>query len=63
MMHGAYCEQCVVMHKEIFIFKYQLWQTVPGRVAQSVGHLTCTCKSEVLGSMPGLATYFRFSFR
>ena len=33
----------------------------PGRVAQSVGHLTR--KSEVLGSIPGLATYFRFSFR
>ena len=32
----------------------------PGRVAQSVGHLTS--KSEVLGSIPGLATYFRFSF-
>ena len=34
---------------------------LPGRVAQSVGHLTR--KSGVLGSMPGLATYFRFSFR
>ena len=33
---------------------------VPGRVAQSVGHLTR--KSGVLGSIPGLATYFRFSF-
>ena len=33
----------------------------PGRVAQSVGHLTR--KSEVLGSIPGLATYFRSSFR
>ena len=33
----------------------------PGRVAQSVGHLTR--KSEVLDSIPGLATYFRFSFR
>ena len=31
------------------------------RVAQSVGHLTR--KSGVLGSIPGLATYFRFSFR
>ena len=31
-----------------------------GRVAQSVGHLAR--KSEVLGSIPGLATYFRFSF-
>ena len=35
--------------------------TEPGRVAQSVGHLTR--KSGVLGSIPGLATYFRFSFR
>ena len=34
---------------------------LPGRVAQSVGHLTL--KSGVLGSIPGLATYFRFSFR
>ena len=33
----------------------------PGCVAQSVGHLTR--KSGVLGSIPGLATYFRFSFR
>ena len=31
------------------------------RVAQSVGHLTR--KSGALGSIPGLATYFRFSFR
>ena len=31
-----------------------------GCVAQSVGHLTH--KSGVLGSIPGLATYFRFSF-
>ena len=33
----------------------------PGRVAQSVGHLTR--KSGVLGSISGLATSFRFSFR
>ena len=33
----------------------------PARVAQSVGHLTR--KSGVLGSIPGLATYFHFSFR
>ena len=31
-----------------------------GRVAQSVGYLTR--KSGVLSSIPGLATYFRFSF-
>ena len=30
-------------------------------MAQSVGHLTR--KSGVLGSIPGQATYFRFSFR
>ena len=36
-------------------------EPLPGRVAQSVGHLTR--KSGVLGSIPGLATYFRFSFR
>ena len=35
--------------------------SLPGHEAQSVGHLTH--KSEVLGSIPGLATYFRFSFR
>ena len=34
---------------------------LPGRVAQLVGHLTR--KSGVLGSIPGLATYFCFSFR
>ena len=34
---------------------------MPGCVAQSVGHLTR--KPGVLGSIPGLATYFRFSFR
>ena len=33
----------------------------PGLVAQSVGHLTRN--SGVLGSIPGRATYFRFSFR
>ena len=33
----------------------------PGCVAQSVGHLTR--KSGVLSSIPGLATYFCFSFR
>ena len=38
-----------------------LTKLLPGRVAQSVGHLTR--KSEVLGLIPGLARYFRFSFR
>ena len=40
-----------------FCFIYQ-W---PGSAAQLVGHLTR--KSEVLGSIPGLATNFHFSFR
>ena len=43
----------------LFIHLRTLYE--PGRVAQSVGHLTR--KSGVLGSIPGLATYFRFSFR
>ena len=53
------------------IFKSSLWVepnskrfillSPPGCVPQSVGHLTR--KSEILGSIPGLATYFRFSFR
>ena len=33
----------------------------PGRIVQSVGHLTR--KSGVLGWIPGLVTYFCFSFR
>ena len=46
-----------------FLTVFQSYQDdgKPGRVAQSVGHLTR--KSGVLGSIPGLATYFRFSFR
>ena len=39
---------------------YFLIDKPPGRVAQSVGHLTR--KSGVPGSIPGLARYFRFSF-
>ena len=64
------------MHSHVKAFSYDVaviqWLTpfhetrittrvMPGRVAQSVGHLTR--KSGVLGSIPGLATYFRFSFR
>ena len=41
--------------------KQTISHELPGRVAQSVGYLTR--KSGVLGSIPGLATYFRFSFR
>ena len=43
-----------------FVSRSPIYVT-PGRIAQSVRHLTR--KSEVLGSIPGLATYFRFSFR
>ena len=46
---------CCLVHTVYFLL------LPPGRVAQSVGHLTG--KSGVLGSIPGLATYFRFSFR
>ena len=51
---------CVKFHENMSSgFKIMEW--TPGRVAQSVGHLTR--KSGVLGSIPSLATYFRFSFR
>ena len=36
------------------------FHVLPGRVAQSVGHLTR--KSEVLGLIPDQGTYFCFSF-
>ena len=45
--------------KLVLIFDFNILG--PGCVAQSVGHLTR--KSGVLGSIPGLAAYFRFSFR
>ena len=53
------------LFRELGVFFY--WPQIkmltlkPGRVAQLVGHLTR--KSGVLGLIPGLATYFRFSFR
>ena len=50
--------------QQLYMFRCQVDRfssSQPGRVAQSVGHLTR--KSGVLGSIPGLATYFRFSFR
>ena len=48
---------CMSHHISASVFNILL----PGRVAQSVGHLTR--ESGVLGSIPGLATYFCFSFR
>ena len=43
------------------IFNSHYMHFEAGPLAQSVGHLTR--KSGVLGSIPGRATYFRFSFR
>ena len=51
----------LVKHERKLFFCGWLIVFGPGRVAQSVGHLTR--KSGVLGSIPGLATYFCFSFR
>ena len=48
-------------HNNVKILQRSLFGEDPGRVAQSLGHLTR--KSEVLGSIPGLAVFFRFSFR
>ena len=50
-VHGRHCMLS-------YLSSLPIW---PGRVAQSVGHLTR--KSGVLGSIPGLATYFRFFCR
>ena len=51
-----------LLENAVFICFYVLYTTKPpGRVAQSVGRPTR--KSGVPGSIPGLATYFRFSFR
>ena len=47
--------------KQLTLLSGDLCCKQPGRVPQSVGHLAR--KSGVLGSIPGLATYFRFSFR
>ena len=49
-------KQLRVYRKKCFMLRI-----VSGRVAQSVGHLFG--KSEILGSITGLAAYFRFSFR
>ena len=54
MHHASFKDWKVSYIQSVTLYK-------PGRVAQSVGHLTR--KSGVLGSIPGLATYFRFSFR
>ena len=48
-----YVYMCVRTYVRLFV--------TPGRVAQSVEHLTR--ESGVLYSIPGPATYFRFSFR
>ena len=54
-------ERVLMIGSNIRFKEYYGKLSMPGRVAQSVGHLTH--KSGVLGSIPGLATYFRFSFR
>ena len=53
--------ESIPIHLKTSIKYACLRHMAPGRVAQSVGQLTH--KSGVLGSIPGLATYFRFSFR
>ena len=53
---------CVYPHSlNKAVSEFTFISKLPGGVAQLVGHLTH--KSEVLGSIPGLATYFHFSFR
>ena len=54
---------CLRVRITISIYTHTLYSSVllPGPIAQSAGHLTS--KSGVLGLIPSLATYFRFSFR
>ena len=47
-------------HRYNFSGVVDIVHSKPGHIVQSVGHLTH--KSGVLGLIPGLATYFRFSF-
>ena len=57
------CKKKKKKKKACLLYKFCILKSnmmLPGRIAQSVGHLTR--KSGVLGSIPGLATYFRFSF-
>ena len=60
---GFLIYSCYCLKGNLFLFTdlQNFLFYLPGRVAQSVGHLTR--KSGVPGSIPGLATYFRFSFR
>ena len=54
--------QIIIMTKQCVMIKNHVVRSkVLGHLAQSVGHLTC--KSDALGSIPGLATYLGFSFR
>ena len=56
-----FCHFWGILNLVIFHPEYISNAHPPGHVAQSVGHLTR--KSGVLGSIPGRATYFCFSFR
>ena len=56
LREGFHTANTLKKYEKLHVLSYK-----PGRVAQSVGHLTR--KSGLLGSIPGLATYFRFSFR
>ena len=63
-VHIAYFKQIVLSDLRCFLntsLNENFVINSPGRVAQSVGHVTR--KSGVLGSISGLATYFRFSSR
>ena len=59
--YGIPCKMANLIFLTLYFLLKLTYFIGPGRVAQSVGHLTR--KSGVLGSIPGLATYFRFSFR
>ena len=57
--YNCFAETILIMGHNIIMFL--LRNKKAGLCSAVVGHLTC--KSEVLGWIPGLATYFHFSFR
>ena len=55
----TYAYDVILLYEHMMVIHNMHIMMLPGRVGQLVGHLTR--KSEVLGSISGPATYFRFS--
>ena len=55
------CEMVLMMCHNIH-FKRVIWKIIPKFALLPAGPRSATCKSGVLGLIPGLATYFILSF-